>query len=320
MNKKNLYPSLSIIITCYNHAEPLKVQLEAQCKQSEFITELLLIDDGSTDHSYEVMESFAKRFTFIRILRNSINKGIMYSVKRAYDEAKGELICFQSADDIALPNFYRSTVQALQRFPDAAYACGDCVRVYEASGQEGLGRPGLSDHVAYISPTEMAEFQRSGKYLFAHGQTIVYRRQLLDNCGGIRFDTVIYSDILPQYLAGLRYGFCYIPEKLSKAIIAETTWSAMQTRDRKKMATYTQTMASILTSEKFNDIRMLVARSTVLTRHAGMLGFIMANVAVWPLFSLKDWLRIISIEIVYILYAVLPEPLKKLARIIRGTT
>jgi glycosyltransferase involved in cell wall biosynthesis len=94
--------SISIIIPAYNEGKRLPRTLEQiACyldrTQWEF-TEILIVDDGSSDDTAVVGESLARARPNVRVLRNPGNRGKGYSVRHGMLEAKGEWALFSDAD------------------------------------------------------------------------------------------------------------------------------------------------------------------------------------------------------------------------------
>src|SRR5262249_46041006 len=75
---------------------------------------VIVLDDGSTDNSLEVIEGFARRYPFIRLLKNDTN-----SINRALREARYDFIVWAAADDRLLPNFIERNLQCLRDYPAA---------------------------------------------------------------------------------------------------------------------------------------------------------------------------------------------------------
>ena len=92
---------LSIIIPSFNEELRLPRTLEliaSYIKASNRRTEVLVVDDGSTDRTAEVAASFAQRIAHLRVLKNGANRGKGYSVRHGMQEARGETVLFTDAD------------------------------------------------------------------------------------------------------------------------------------------------------------------------------------------------------------------------------
>lgn len=94
-------PDLSIIIPSFNEEKRLPGTLEriaSYVKSSGRKTEVIVVDDGSTDRTREVAESFRGRIENLRVVPNGANRGKGYSVRHGSLEASGEIVLFTDAD------------------------------------------------------------------------------------------------------------------------------------------------------------------------------------------------------------------------------
>jgi len=97
---------LSIIVPSFNEELRLPASLEriaAYVKSSSRSTEVLVVDDGSTDRTAQVAVSFRDRIANLRVLKNGQNRGKGFSVRHGMREAKGEYVLFTDAD-LSAPN------------------------------------------------------------------------------------------------------------------------------------------------------------------------------------------------------------------------
>ena len=111
--------TVSVLLCNYNDARYLPDSLSAICTQTRLPEEVVVIDDGSTDNSVEIIEDFGRRYPFIRILRNEANRGLLYSINRALNEARCDFVVWAAADDRLLPNFLERNAQCLSEHPAA---------------------------------------------------------------------------------------------------------------------------------------------------------------------------------------------------------
>ncbi len=94
-------PFLSIVIPAYNEAQRLASSLEkvrAYVQSKPFPVELLVVDDGSTDSTPNLLLAAAASIPGMRVLRNERNSGKGFSVRRGVLEARGQLVLFTDAD------------------------------------------------------------------------------------------------------------------------------------------------------------------------------------------------------------------------------
>lgn len=92
-------PTVSVVIPCYNGAKFLRETLDSVLSQTYPVLEVLVIDDGSTDDSAAIAESYGSP---IRVIRQP-NQGESVARNRGIDEAKGDWIAFLDADDLWEP-------------------------------------------------------------------------------------------------------------------------------------------------------------------------------------------------------------------------
>ena len=94
-------PELSIIIPAYNEELRLPTTLRriaAYVKESRLEAEVLVVDDGSTDRTAAVAESFRGQLPVLRVVSNAANRGKGFSVRRGVEQAHGRVVLFTDAD------------------------------------------------------------------------------------------------------------------------------------------------------------------------------------------------------------------------------
>lgn len=98
-NKNELYqsPTISVVISCYNYAQYLGACLESAIKQTFKAIEIIVIDDGSTDNTNEVVKPYLSDPRVRYIYQN--NKGQAYAKNTGIRNTRGEFIAFLDADD-----------------------------------------------------------------------------------------------------------------------------------------------------------------------------------------------------------------------------
>jgi glycosyltransferase involved in cell wall biosynthesis len=111
-------PHVSIVIPCHNYGRFLPAAVASALEQSHVPLEVIVIDDGSTDSSYEVALQFAPA---VKVLRQP-NMGLVAVLNRGLRESAGEYVTFLSADDAFRPAYVERLLAALLRQPGTTYA------------------------------------------------------------------------------------------------------------------------------------------------------------------------------------------------------
>ena len=107
-------PSISVVIPCFNAGEWLQETIQSVLAQTASAFEVLVVDDGSTDDSASLAESFGQP---VRVIRQP-NQGESVARNRGIEEAVGDWIAFVDADDVWLPTKLAEQVNALARSPE----------------------------------------------------------------------------------------------------------------------------------------------------------------------------------------------------------
>ena len=90
----------SVIIPCYNCVETVKECLDSIYSQTYKKFEVICVDDGSNDLTYEILSKYKLKEKKLIILKNKSNRGIAYSINRALKISTGQYIAFIDGDDI----------------------------------------------------------------------------------------------------------------------------------------------------------------------------------------------------------------------------
>ena len=108
------FPLFSILIANYNNGDYLMDAIESVFKQTYSNWEIIIVDDKSTDKSYEQYKSIAKDER-IHVYFNEVNKGCGYTKARCIDVANGEFCGFLDPDDLLMPEAIEKTIEILRK-------------------------------------------------------------------------------------------------------------------------------------------------------------------------------------------------------------
>lgn len=125
-------PLVSVIMPAYNAAETLLHAARSILSQTWQNLELIIVDDRSSDNTYEIAQSLAREDARVHVLENAHNVGPYVSKNRGLMIARGEYITGHDADDWALPNRIELQVSFMQRNSNWQAAIGYMVRMQES--------------------------------------------------------------------------------------------------------------------------------------------------------------------------------------------
>lgn len=118
-------PGLSIIIPSYNMEEYLPVALESCLWQTRPDVEVLVVDDGSTDRTGDIADTYAGADERVRVLHQE-NKGAGAARQAGQDAARGEFMHWLDADDFLAPDMARTMLETARR-DQVDMVCGNAV-------------------------------------------------------------------------------------------------------------------------------------------------------------------------------------------------
>jgi glycosyltransferase involved in cell wall biosynthesis len=119
----------------YNGEKFIKETIESVLNQSFSDYELIIVDDGSTDASYEIISSYIDHR--IKYYKNEINSGIVFSLNRALEIASSEYIARIDADDICLKNRLKIQLDFLEKNKNVG-VCSGSICYIDSIGIEGV--------------------------------------------------------------------------------------------------------------------------------------------------------------------------------------
>ncbi len=170
---------VSVIIPCYRQADFVGEAIESVLAQTHPAREIVVVDDGSPDHTSEVV----RHYSGVRYVHQD-NQGVAAARYKGIQESKGTYLVFLDADDRLLPTHLEVSLNAFKERPDAAFVCGD----YRWFGAEGTWHvhncQPLPDHYALL-----LRFNFIGP-----PQVVMFKRDILLAMGGFRRDLTANED------------------------------------------------------------------------------------------------------------------------------
>ena len=125
-------PTISIIVNVYNGERYLGECLDSIRRlQGEFSLQVIVVDDASSDGTAKILQRYVD--VGFEIVRLAENVGAAAAINHAFTLVRGEFVARIDYDDRYHPDFLVESVEALQRYPDAAFVCA-AVRMIDSEG------------------------------------------------------------------------------------------------------------------------------------------------------------------------------------------
>ncbi len=114
---------ISIITASYNYQDYIKDTIDSVLAQTYPNWELIIVDDGSTDDSVNVIKSYCEKDSRIKLFQheNGINKGLAETVKLGIEKSSSDWIVFLESDDTITPDYLEEKIQVIQENPDVEF-------------------------------------------------------------------------------------------------------------------------------------------------------------------------------------------------------
>ena len=110
-----LQPTVSVVLPTYNRAHLLPRAIDSILNQTFQDFELIIVDDGSTDKSTELLKKYQKKSNKIKVIRHTVNQGVATARNSGNTRAKGKYIAIMDSDDYAYPDFLKKAVEYMEK-------------------------------------------------------------------------------------------------------------------------------------------------------------------------------------------------------------
>jgi glycosyltransferase involved in cell wall biosynthesis len=213
--------SVTVLMPVYNGAAYLEAAIESIRRQTDSDFEFLIVDDGSTDGSSEILQGFAAQDSRIRIIYG-MHEGIAAARNRGLALARGTVIVCMDQDDVAMPERIERQLAYLAEHPEVA-AVGSALRLINKDG-DPIAPPTMYP----LTSEEIREGLLSG-YCMLGQPTVAMRREAAIAVGGYRraFDPADDYDLWIRLSE--RYALANMPD-----VLVDYRWHGNNTTSRRR--------------------------------------------------------------------------------------
>jgi len=235
---------VSIALCTYNGENFLREQLDSLVNQTYTNTEIIIVDDCSKDKTFEILEEYAQKFTFIKVYKNNSNLGYVKNFERALLLCKGDYIALCDQDDIWIEDKIKLQVEGI----------GDNMLIYHDS--EFITDHGNSMNKKMSDIKNMYQGQSYKVFLFFNcvsGHAVLMKKELIKYC--LPFPKNIYYDQWLAYSATNNGGVVYLNKVLVKYrqhVNSETNILKIKKTKRIKVLKNKQAAIELAKFQEFN--------------------------------------------------------------------
>lgn len=220
---------VSVIIPVYNTESYLKKCLDSIITQTYANLEIICVDDGSTDHSLDILRLYEKKDSRIKVFTQK-NQGVSAARNRALDAATGKYISFVDSDDFLQWNAYEILTMVAEKNELDLIMFGANV-FPEGNGEDWIKEKLDSHYKIYEqkAPGEVIFHEKSSvPFLWLH----FMKRSLLERPWKIRFDETM--DLAEDQLC----QFQYVPRAERVMVIEDKLYNYRWVRNASLMQLY----------------------------------------------------------------------------------
>jgi glycosyltransferase involved in cell wall biosynthesis len=206
-------PSVSVLVTTFNHARYVVEALESLQRQTSRDFEVIITDDASTDGCADVIATWLERSGFeAQFIRNPVNRGICANRNAALERARGRFVCSLSGDDAYAPERIERQLGCFLSQPDDVCAIYSDALLVDADGAP-TGRSALEVGPGTEAPPQGRLFARLLSDNFLPAPAVMVRRSAIAAVGG--YDENLYYEDFDMWLRlSHEFSFVYLPGQL----------------------------------------------------------------------------------------------------------
>jgi glycosyltransferase involved in cell wall biosynthesis len=215
-------PKVSVVMGVYNDCSSLGDTIESILNQTLDDFEFIIVNDGSTDSSQQILDQAKSSDPRIRIITQE-NLGLTQALITGCGAAKGEFIARQDNGDISLPDRLQCELEYLEQHPKTSMV--SCGTVFIAPRGEELYTVIQSAHDATYGLTKNSVQHLKGP---PHHGSVMFRRGLYNSVGGYRAAFKIAQDI-DLWTRLIEVGtHCSLPRVMYRASVAKNSISMLR--------------------------------------------------------------------------------------------
>jgi hypothetical protein len=248
-----LQPQINVVMSVYNGEKYLREAVDSILAQTFRDFEFIIIDDGSTDGTPAILESYDD--SRIGLVHNQENIGLTRSLNKGLALAQGKYVARMDADDVAMPHRFEKQVAFLEKYPGIGILGSSCQMIDTNGREQGL----------YQVPTSDLQIRWTSLLAnpFWHPTVMMRRDVLIQN--GLSYDEAFRTtqdyDLwmrMLKYTRGANLGEPLIRYRLYQGITSTHRETQLENHDRIALRTIQEQLSGfVITLEQVSQLRAL---------------------------------------------------------------
>ena len=243
-------PKVTVLMPVYNGEKYLHEAIDSILNQTFTDFEFLIIDDGSTDNSLKIINSYQD--PRVRLFQNFTNQGIAYSLNSGIDIAKGEYIARMDCDDISLPERLEKQINYLEKNLEIGILGTPCILFTD------------TDKYDQLYPVPITDLEIRWTMLltnpFAHPSVMIRHSTLSKN--NLKYATNINANFVEDYELWIRLLQYTKGENLKEPLLQYRSENGITNSHRKEQLTNHDLISFNLIQKTFPNLIINLAQVT----------------------------------------------------------
>jgi glycosyltransferase involved in cell wall biosynthesis len=185
-------PLITTIIPTFRRPDLLRRAITSVLNQTFPYFKLCVYDNASGDDTAEIVNSFAKHDPRVNYYCHSENIGAIANFNFGMTQVQTRFFSFLCDDDILLPEFYQTTLEGFNKFPNSAFSAGSVISM-TAEGQILSHQLSLWPRYGYYEPPEGLVEMLGGKHPTCTG--VLFRKEIISEVGMLDEEVGPYADM-----------------------------------------------------------------------------------------------------------------------------
>ena len=192
-------PQISVVVVNWNRREYLRACLESLARQTSADFEVIVVDNGSTDGSAEMVErDWVPRAELrVRLLRNAENRGFCAANNQGFAAARGQYVALLNNDAEAEPGFLAALREVFDRGERIGMAAAKILVHEDPQRIDKAGHliyPDGQNRGRGTGELDLGQYDQVEECLWPDGCAAMYRKRMLDQIGGFDEDFFMFGD------------------------------------------------------------------------------------------------------------------------------